>query len=41
MAWREDNRRISNGEQFEIIAGLAIRHPVSTAWAGYWQRSAQ
>lgn len=41
MAWREDNRRVSNGEQFEIIAGLAIRRPVSTAWSRYWQRSAQ
>lgn len=40
MAWREDHRRVSNGEQWKAIAGLALRHPVSGAWAGYWQRSA-
>jgi transposase-like protein len=40
MAWREDNRRTSNGEQFSAIAGLALRFPVSQKWARYWQRSA-
>jgi ISXO2-like transposase domain len=38
MAWREDNRRISNGEQFLSAAGSALTHPVSRQWAGYWQR---
>jgi len=38
MAWREDNRRVSNGEQFKAIATLAIRHPVSSKWCGYWER---
>jgi transposase-like protein len=38
MAWREDNRRVSNGEQFKAIAALAIRHPVSSKWCGYWER---
>lgn len=39
MAWREDNRRISNGEQYLSIAAASLNHPVSRAWAGYWQRS--
>jgi transposase-like protein len=28
MAWREDNRRISNGEQFLAATGAALGHPV-------------
>jgi transposase-like protein len=39
MAWREDNRRISNGEQFLLAATSALAHPVSRQWKGYWQRS--
>jgi transposase-like protein len=38
MDWREDNRRISNGEQYLIAANAAARHPVSAQWKGYWQR---
>jgi transposase-like protein len=38
MAWREDNRRISNGEQFLTATGAALAHPVSRQWKGYWQR---
>lgn len=38
MAWREDNRRISNGEQFLLATGAALAHPVSRQWKGYWQR---
>lgn len=40
MAWREDRRRISNGAQFQSIAGSAINHPMSRNWRRYWQRSA-
>lgn len=40
MAWREDMRRVSNGEQFLAIAGAALDHPVSRQWKGYWQRRA-
>ena len=29
MAWREDNRRVSNGEQFLLATGAALAHPVS------------
>jgi transposase-like protein len=41
MAWREDNRRVSNGEQYLIVANAALAHPVSKTWAGYWQRNAK
>jgi transposase-like protein len=40
MAWREDNRRVSNGEQFLMAADAALAHPVSRQWKGYWQRGA-
>jgi len=40
MAWREDNRRISNGEQFLLATASALAHPVSRQWKGYWQRAA-
>ena len=40
MAWREDNRRVSNGVQYLMIADAALKHPVSKQWCGYWQRSA-
>lgn len=38
--WREDNRRVSNGEQYLMVAAASIKHSVSAQWAGYWQRSA-
>lgn len=41
MAWREDNRRISNGLQYLAMTNAALKHPVSEQWAGYWQRSAK
>jgi hypothetical protein len=37
-AWRENNRRISNGPQFNLLIGLAAKMPPSARWAGYWQR---
>ena len=40
MDWREDNRRISNGEQYAAIVTAAAKHPVSRQWKGYWQRRA-
>ena len=40
MAWREDNRRVSNGEQYLIGVNAALAHPVSRQWKGYWQRLA-
>jgi transposase-like protein len=38
MSWREDHRRVSNGEQFLNVTGAALAHPVSRQWKGYWQR---
>lgn len=38
MAWREDRRRVSNGEQFLAVTSAALAHPVSRQWKGYWQR---
>jgi len=38
MAWREDNRRRSNGEQYLIAVNATLAHPVSRQWKGYWQR---
>ena len=38
MDWREDNRRVSNGEQYAMIVNAAAHHPVSRQWKGYWQR---
>jgi transposase-like protein len=40
MDWREDRRRVSNGEQFASILRAAAIHPVSRQWKGYWQRRA-
>ncbi len=39
-AWLEDHRRLSNGELAGRLAGLAMKHPVSRDWKGYWQRAA-
>jgi transposase-like protein len=40
MDWREDNRRIANGEQYSAIVTAAAHHPISRQWKGYWQRRA-
>ncbi len=40
MAWRENNRRAPNGDQFVKAAGAALGHPKSRQWCGYWQRAA-
>jgi transposase-like protein len=37
-AWKEDHRRESNGTLANRLLGLALVHPVSRNWAGYWQR---
>jgi transposase-like protein len=39
MAWREDNRRVSNGELYLTATNAALQHPVSRQWKGYWQRN--
>ena len=37
-SWREDNRRQSNGEQMNRLAGLALKSKPSVDFSGYWQR---
>ena len=37
-AWREDNRRVSNGEQVTRVTHLALRRKPSVDFTGYWQR---
>jgi hypothetical protein len=37
-SWREDHRRMSNGEQTYRVAGLAMHKAVSPDFTGYWQR---
>ena len=39
MAWREDHRRLSNGEQFEAVLKLVAGNPPSIDFCGYWQRA--
>jgi transposase-like protein len=40
MAWRENQRRNSNGSQYMALASAAAHHPISRKWKGYWQRKA-
>jgi hypothetical protein len=37
-SWREDNRRLSNGEQVNRVTGLALTNKPSVDFSGYWQR---
>ncbi|WP_213742070.1 IS1595 family transposase [Bradyrhizobium sp. dw_411] len=37
-SWREDNRRVSNGDQVTRIASLALKRGKSVDFTGYWQR---
>lgn len=39
-SWREDNRKVSNGEQVERVARLALKRKPSVDFSGYWQRRA-
>lgn len=36
--WREDNRRMSNGDQVGRLASLALTRSPSVDFSGYWQR---
>ena len=38
-AWMEDHRGEDNGQLCHRALGLALAHPVSRAWKGYWQRN--
>jgi hypothetical protein len=37
-AWREDARRVPNGEQVKRVASLAMHSKPSVDFCGYWQR---
>ena len=37
-SWREDNRRLSNGEQVDRLTGLALQAKPSVDFSGHWQR---
>ena len=37
-AWMEDHRRTDNGTLARNVVTLAMAHPVSRQWKGYWQR---
>jgi transposase-like protein len=37
MAWREDARRESNGNQFAMLVQSVAMAPKSNQWCGYWQ----
>jgi hypothetical protein len=39
-AWREDNRRKSNGTNWNTVIGAALASRKSQVWTGYWHRSA-
>jgi hypothetical protein len=38
LLWREDNRRVSNGDQVSRIAALAIKRSKSVDFTGHRQR---
>ena len=38
-AWREDNRRLANGEQVHAVATLAMKCRPSAEFCGYWERA--
>jgi hypothetical protein len=38
-SWREDNRRVSNGDQAAMVTAAAMGSRVSGTWKGYWQRT--
>jgi transposase-like protein len=40
-SWREDNRRVSNGDQVNRVAHLALKRGKSVDFTGYWQRHHQ
>jgi transposase-like protein len=38
-AWREDNRRLANGEQIRAVTTLAMKCKPSAQFCGYWERA--
>lgn len=40
MAWREDHRRVANGNQAALVSRSVMGSRQSRQWTGYWQRAA-
>ena len=40
-AWLEDHRGLPNGELAGRVGDLALAHPVSRNWKGYWQKGSK
>ena len=40
MVWREDHRRVANGNQATLVGRAVMSSRQSRTWAGYWQRAA-
>jgi len=38
VSWREDYRRLDNGELWRRLIAAVADHPQSRRWTGYWQR---
>lgn len=36
--WRDNHKRVSNGDQYLALISAVANHPVSRQWKGYWQR---
>jgi hypothetical protein len=36
--WRDDHRRMSNGDQFRSVVALVVKNRPSVDFCGYWQR---
>jgi hypothetical protein len=37
-SWREDNRRVANGDQVGRLVALSLKQKPSVDFGGYWQR---
>ena len=37
-SWREDHRRMANGDQFRTVLALVAKNKPSRDFCGYWQR---
>ncbi len=40
MAYRSDRRRVDNGAVVYEVTEMALAHPMSRTWKGYWQKRA-
>ena len=38
-AWRDDHRKMANGEQFRLVVSLVTTNKPSVDFCGYWQRA--